>query len=58
VNSVLVAGELIAAGKYRVDRVIGRGGMGLVVGATHLQLRPVFLPERRDTFGGCVPAPV
>jgi serine/threonine-protein kinase len=28
----------ILAGKYRVDRVIGRGGMGLVVAATHLHL--------------------
>jgi serine/threonine-protein kinase len=36
---VLEAGELIAAGKYRVDRVIGHGGMGVVVCATHLQLR-------------------
>src|SRR5262249_52659523 len=26
------------AGKYRVDRVIGQGGMGVVVAATHLQL--------------------
>jgi eukaryotic-like serine/threonine-protein kinase len=28
----------VLAGKYRVDRVLGRGGMGLVVAATHLQL--------------------
>jgi len=28
----------IVAGKYRVDRVIGIGGMGFVVAATHLQL--------------------
>ncbi len=28
----------LVAGKYRVERVIGRGGMGLVVEATHLQL--------------------
>ncbi len=28
----------ILAGKYRVNRVIGRGGMGLVVEARHLQL--------------------
>ncbi|HTQ42547.1 MAG TPA: protein kinase, partial [Polyangiaceae bacterium] len=26
------------AGKYRVDRVLGEGGMGVVVAATHLQL--------------------
>ena len=25
----------IVAGKYLVDKVLGRGGMGLVVGATH-----------------------
>jgi eukaryotic-like serine/threonine-protein kinase len=30
-------GELIA-GKYRVDEIIGRGGMGVVARATHLQL--------------------
>src|ERR1041385_5126925 len=28
----------ILAGKYRVDRVLGEGGMGVVVAATHLQL--------------------
>lgn len=30
-------GELIAS-KYRVDRVLGEGGMGIVVAATHLDL--------------------
>jgi serine/threonine protein kinase len=29
----------ILAGKYRVDRVIGAGGMGVVVAATHIDLR-------------------
>ncbi|HMG24520.1 MAG TPA: protein kinase [Kofleriaceae bacterium] len=34
----------IVAGKYLLDRVIGHGGMGLVVQATHLRLRqPVAL---------------
>ena len=28
----------IVAGKYRVDNILGRGGMGLVVGATHTLL--------------------
>ncbi len=39
-----VAAGQIVAGKYRVDRVIGHGAMGLVVAATHLALgRPVAL---------------
>ena len=28
----------IVGGKFRVDRVLGEGGMGIVVAATHLQL--------------------
>jgi eukaryotic-like serine/threonine-protein kinase len=28
----------VVAGKYRVDRVLGEGGMGIVVAATHAQL--------------------
>ncbi len=36
----VVEGDVIA-GKYRVDRAVGRGGMGIVVAASHL-----FLPQR------------
>jgi tRNA A-37 threonylcarbamoyl transferase component Bud32 len=36
-NPDIQPGTLLA-GKYRVDRVIGRGGMGLVVAARHLAL--------------------
>ena len=28
----------VILGKFRVDRILGQGGMGIVVGATHLQL--------------------
>jgi serine/threonine protein kinase len=33
-------GDMIA-GKYRVDRILGQGGMGVVVAATHVELREV-----------------
>ncbi len=34
----LLSPDAVVAGKYRVERVIGRGGMGVVVAARHLQL--------------------
>ena len=34
----------VLAGKYRVERVLGQGGMGVVVQAMHLQLgQPVAM---------------
>jgi eukaryotic-like serine/threonine-protein kinase len=36
-SGVPTIGEVIAA-KYRVDRILGSGGMGVVVAVTHLQL--------------------
>ncbi len=45
-------GEIIA-GKYRVERQIGAGGMGTVVAATHLQLgTPVALKFLSDKIKG------
>ena len=40
-EQLLRVGELIA-GKYRVERVLGVGGMGVVVAVTHLQLGEVY----------------
>ena len=34
----LTEGEVLA-GKYKVERILGRGGMGVVVAATHIHLR-------------------
>lgn len=41
VKGTLVVGEIIA-GKFRVDRILGQGGMGVVVLATHLVLEEQF----------------
>src|SRR5688572_19130440 len=41
-------GEVID-GRYRIDRVIGQGGMGVVLAATHLQLEhPVAIKLMRS----------
>src|SRR3990167_5777562 len=36
-SAVVSVGDVIAA-KYRVDRILGVGGMGMVAAATHLEL--------------------
>lgn len=46
----------IVGGKYRVDRIIGVGGMGVVVAATHIELRTsvalkFLLPDRDPGLG-------
>jgi eukaryotic-like serine/threonine-protein kinase len=48
-QSPLVPGQILV-GKYRVERQIGRGGMGIVLAATHLQLEHLVAIKvlRRD----------
>src|SRR4051794_26199615 len=48
-QSPLQPGQVLA-GKYRVERQIGRGGMGIVLAATHLQLEHLVAIKvlRRD----------
>src|SRR4051812_26491559 len=48
-GSPLRVGDIVS-GKYRIERQIGRGGMGIVLAATHLQLESLVAIKvmRRD----------
>src|SRR4051794_39959565 len=55
-RSPVAPGDIVS-GKYRVDRVLGAGGMGVVVAATHVELgQPValkfILPQAMTGNGG------
>jgi serine/threonine-protein kinase len=53
VTDPVVAQGAVLAGKYRVERVLGQGGMGVVVQATHLQLgQPVAMKFLRPEVLG------
>src|SRR5512145_362635 len=54
-GEMLVPGRVLAE-KYRIDRIIGRGGMGIVIAATHVHLNhrvalKVQLPETQTQPG-------
>src|SRR5262245_17242467 len=50
VNGIAAVGDVLA-GKYRVDKILGIGGMGMVVAATHLEQRVAlkFMLPASDT---------
>lgn len=51
-SSPIAIGEVLA-GKYRIDRVLGEGGMGVVVAAHHLELdQPVAIKFLLDVLRG------
>ena len=58
-SQVVQIGQVLA-GKYRVEQVLGQGGMGVVVAAMHLQLGQLvalkfLLPHMCEHGEGCGP---
>jgi serine/threonine-protein kinase len=50
-NAMFVQPGQVIGGKFRIEQILGEGGMGIVVAATHLQLRePVALKFLRREF--------